>query len=136
MKCPICGNENKRGTKFCTQCGYKFEEKSDDKLPIYGQKEKENFRVANRGYDLDREYDFDEGDEVREKKGLGIIKTTAIFIVAFLVIGAAGVFTWNSGILSALTDSSNNHYSKNLKKNSDSKNEKFKYASHFTYDYK
>lgn len=134
MKCPVCGNENKRGTKFCTQCGYKFKEKSDDKMPIYGQKEKENFRVANRGYDLDREYDFDEKDEVREKKGLGIIKTTAIFIVAFLVIGVAGIFAWNSGILSALTGSSNNHYSKNLKKSSDSKNEKSNEAEGTTLD--
>ena len=134
MKCPACGNENKKGTKFCTQCGYKFEEKSDDKMSIYGQKAKENFRVANRGYDLDREYDFDEEDEVREKKGLGIIKTTAIFIVVFLVIGAAGIFAWNSGILSALTGSSNNHYSKNLKKNSDSKNEKSNEAEGTTID--
>ena len=111
MICPVCGNENKRGTKFCTQCGYKFEKKSDDNMIIYDQKEKEKFKVANRGYDLDKEYDFDEEDKVREKKGLGIIKTTAIFIVAFLVIGGAGIFAWNSGVL---TGSSNNHYSKNL----------------------
>ena len=34
MKCPVCENENKRGTKFCTKCGYKLEEKSDDKMLI------------------------------------------------------------------------------------------------------
>lgn len=126
MKCPVCENENKRGTKFCTKCGYKFEEKSDDKMLIYGQKEKS--KAANRGYDLDKE------DEVSGKKGPGIIKTTAIFIVAFLVIGGAGIFAWNSGVLSALTGSSNDHYSKNLKKGSDSKDEKSKEAEGTTLD--
>ena len=132
MKCPVCGNENKRGTKFCTKCGYKFEEKPDDKMLIYGQKEKA--KAANRGYDLDKEHDFDEEDEVRGKKEPGIIKTTAIFIVAFLVIGGAGIFAWNSGVLSALTGSSNDHYSKNLKKSSDSKDEKSKEAEGTTLD--
>lgn len=134
MKCPVCGNENKRGTKFCIQCGYKFEEKPNDKLLIYDQKEKDNFRAANGKYDFDnKEYDFEEG-EINEKKGPGIVKTTAIFIVAFLVIGAVGIFGWNSGILSALTGSSNSHYSRNLKKNVDSEEEKSKEAEGTTLD--
>ena len=134
MKCPVCGNENKRGTKFCIQCGYKFEEKSNNKMPIYNQKEKDDFRAANREYDFDnKEYDFEKG-EIKEKKGPGIVKTTAIFIVAFLIIGAVGIFGWSSGILSALTGSSNSHYSKNLKKGADSKEEKSKEAEGTTLD--
>lgn len=134
MKCPVCGNENKRGTKFCIQCGYKFEEKSNNKMPIYNQKEKDDFRAANREYDFNnKEYDFEKG-EIKEKKGPGIVKTTAIFIVAFLIIGAVGIFGWSSGILSALTGSSNSHYSRKLKKGADSKEEKSKEAEETTLD--
>ena len=134
MKCPICGNENKRGTKFCTQCGYKFEEKSNNKMHIYDQKENDNFSTANGEDDFDNKgYDF-EKEEIKEKKGPGIVKTTAIFIVAFLVIGAVGIFGWSSGILSALTSSSNSHYSRNLKKSVDSKEEKSKEAEGTTLD--
>lgn len=127
MKCPVCGNENKRGTKFCIQCGYKFEENPNDKLLIYDQKEKDNFRAVNGEYDFEKE-------EINEKKGPGIVKTTAIFIVAFLIIGAVGIFGWSSGILSALTGSSNSHYSRNLKKNVDYEEEKSKEAEGTTLD--
>lgn len=76
MECPICGHRNKSGTKFCIQCGHKFEEKS--------------------------------------KSGLGVAGTTAVFVVAFLVIGAVGIFVWKAGILPGMTGSSSSHYNRNL----------------------
>ena len=36
MECPICGHRNKSGTKFCIQCGHKFEEKSKSGLGVAG----------------------------------------------------------------------------------------------------
>lgn len=83
MECPICGHRNKSGTKFCIQCGHKFEEKS--------------------------------------KSGLGVAGTTAVFVVAFLVIGAVGIFVWKAGILPGMTGSSSSHYNRNLSKSSDAK---------------
>lgn len=101
MKCPICGKKNKNDTKFCINCGYKFESN-------------------NRAYSnySDQEYDS-------ERKETGLVKWVAIAVAAVLIVGGAGAGLLKSGLL----NTSNDHYSRSLKKTSDSDGKESKEAA-------
>lgn len=120
MQCPICGNDNKNGTKFCTKCGHKFEKESEKNILNYDQMNM---------YMNDEEYYSDE-EETESKKGISTLKLTAIFVVVFLILGGAGITALHFGLL----DSSNEHYSKNLRNSSNSNSKKSEKAEATTFE--
>lgn len=120
MQCPICGNDNKNGTKFCTKCGHKFEKESEKNILNYDQMNM---------YMNDEEYYSDE-EETESKKGISTLKLTAIFVVVFLILGGAGIAALRFGLL----DSSSEHYSKNLRNSSNSNSKKSEKAEATTFE--
>ena len=124
MQCPVCGNDNKDGTKFCTKCGHKFEKESEKNILNYNQLNQGKMKDSSVNNYLDNE------EETEPKKGISTLKLTAVFVVVFLILGGAGIGALHFGLL----DSSNGHYSRNLKGTSSNKSEKSKEAEGTTFD--
>lgn len=118
MKCPICGKENKNDTKFCINCGYKFEKKQADQINTYNPNGLDKFESNNRAY-------ADSSNQEYDRKGTGPVKRLVIAVVAVLIVGGAGAGLLKSGLL----NTSNDHYSRSLKKASDSDSKESKEAA-------